>query len=965
MPHSNFNEYLLRSHPELKINSLNLSSIYEDEPLYFNANESESDTNEQLNIFNASPIYAQFKQQYATLVQKLNYWCEHHQILIKTQEDLSPEDDLLKPAFSLFLERLFDERNYYSIRKAILFNDGKRSLEELLLLLNDESIMRPIKEKTLLNLQQSIGVCADGTLTNIVDARDDLKEAHEGITFLITNTLRTLIQQHAIEHARATYSEKELATNTMHYGNAYSNYVATTYGIALKKDAFVSALHVPNWRLQQFALLLDELITPKVVLKSLMHSITGYIASLREQFHACFFKEHHAIPLKESSRLCNEGLKLMAAWNKKYDMLLPLNTNSLFQLSDDGTAVIPSPYDEAPLRKTMAQKFNALFLTKSSKRVSLKLNSGSNLIIEQGLYWKENDLEVLEFKSEELAGIERNQLDSLTDFYDYNELIETFPEHAHFLIHTDTATAEYSPLQLLERRYLTLLMALIDYHRLSKSQKKRIQSPQFAQLMSDYLSRTQQMQLLEKLGEHNLLSPEVLQQGWPSILATEGKRQIAFIELLLAQKRLTRKLCAQIETKEQELLGSNIIWLLIAHEHFWLIEQLIQEKLLSPEILAAAPKNGIYAGKNIFWLLAYYAQSPLLEQLLEQLLAQNLLTKELLAAKAKPTSNEAGISAIWLLVYRQCFKFIKKLGAQKLITTEMLATAPETGDLADRSFFWFLINYNQDRLLEKLFIQGLFTPAFLATTLPENSVAAGANNVWLLTIHQRFRLLKQLLAKQLLTTSILAAAPYQGDNAGVTTFWLLAKMNEIELINELCRQNILTTELLAAVPKDEEGTNAVYELGLHQHFPLLETLLNKGLLNKEIVAAAPKIGPDKDKNLIAVLMANEQFSLLEKLIEHKLVTPEALQTTLSDNIISILISKQQVSLVQKMCEQGLVESAVEPAEPSDVASGAANEIIAVSSNWFSFFSPTARTVKVLATTRLTARTEREQNRNEL
>ncbi len=959
MPHSNFNEHLLRSYSELKNNNLNLSSIYEDEPLYFTANESESDTNEQLISFETSPRYGQFKQQYATLVQKLNHWCERHEILVKTQEDLPPEDGLPKPAFSVFLERLFDERNYYSIRKAILFNDGKRSLEKLLLLLNDESILRPIKEKILLNLQQSIMVCADGTLTNIVDARDDLKEANKGIAFLIRNTLRTLIQQHAIEYARATYSEKELATNTMHYGNAYSNYVAKMYGIALKKDDFVSALHVPAWRLQQFERLLDELITPKVVLRSLMYSVTEYIALMREQFHACFFKEHHAIPLKESGTLCNEGHKLIATWNKKYDTLFPLDANSLFQLCDDGTAVIASPYDEAPLRKKMAQKFNALFLTKSSKRVSLKINSNSYLIIEQGLYWKEEGLEVLEFKPEELACLERNQPDSLTDLSNDNELIEIFPEHSQSLIHT--AAVQYNPLLLLEGRYLALLMALISYHPLSESQKNLIQSPQFAQQMIAHLSRRQQVQLLEQLGEHNLLSPKVLLRGWPSILATDSKRQLAFIKILLAQKRLTRKLCAQIETKEQELLGRNIIWSLIAHEHFSLIEQLMQQKLLSPEILAAAPKNGIHAGKNIFWLLVYYARSALFEQLLaqlfEQILAQNLLTRELLAAKAKPTSNEAGVSAIWLLAERQCFKLIEKFIAKKLITTEMLAAAPEKEGLADRSFFWFLIYYNQDRLLEKLFIQGLFTPAFLATTLAENSVAAGANNVWLLIIHQKFHLLKQLVTKQLLTTPMLAAAPYQGDNAGVTTFWLLAKMNNIELIEELCQQNLLTTELLAAVPKDEEGTNAVYELSLHRNFRLLETLLNIGLLNQKIVAAAPKTGPDKNKNLIAVLIENEQFSLVEKLVEHKLVTPEALQT-FSNNIIRILASKQQISLVQKMGEQGLIEAAVTSSELLTVdRDEAAEEFIAIANNRCGLFFPTEKVTKV-------SKTKRENNRNE-
>lgn len=949
-----FNEQLLGLRPELKNNNLNLSLIYEDAcPLYFSANESEPDTNEQLKLFKSSPLYPVFQQQYATLVQKLNQHCARYEILIKIQpnEDENPTDDSLIPAFSLFQQRLFGEADYYSIRKAMLFNTGKSSLEELVLLLDDESIMRPIKEKILLNLQKSIVVCADGTLTNIVDAKDDLTEAHEGIAFLITNTLRTLIQQSAVEHSRATYSESELSLNTLHYVNAYSNYVAETYGIAQKNDGFISALYVPTWRLQQFARRLDELITPKIVLKSLMHAVSGYLALLREHVHERFFKERTAVPLTESSTLCNAGNKLIATWNSKYDVLLPLDTNCLFQLSDDGNTVVPAPYDEAPLRKIIAQKFGALFLIGDQKKVSLKMDSGSKLVIGLGLYWKEEGIDVLEFKSAELACLERNQPDSLADLDDYNELIETFPEHAHALIRRDAGAANYNPQQLLQKGHLALLLALIDAHPLAQSQIAQLQSRRFAKLMNTYVSPTQQLHLLEKLTEHQLLSPKVLRLGWPGILATPSKKQQTFVETLLKQKCLTRELCARIETREQEFLGVNIIWLLAAHECFVLIDGLRQQKLLTTKSLAAAPKKGVHAGKNVAWLLAYHEQ----DALLEQLFAQGLLTSELLAAT--PSTNEAGASVLWLLAQRQCFTLIKKLIDKKLITTKMLAAAP--ANLGDRSFFWFLINYRQEQLLEKLCSQGLFTPQFLATVLPENSVAAGGNNVWLLAIHRQFNLLKQLLDKRLLTLPMLAAAPEQGDNAGINTFWLLAKMNQIELIEELCRQNLLSNELLAAVPNDKAGTNAVYELALQQCFSLIETLLNKGLLSKEIIAAAPQAGPNKDKNLLVVLIEQNQFTLVEKLVAHKLLTPEALRPPRYD-VLSMLASKQHDSLIHDMKSQGLVDSQEACPPFATISRGeSSDKYSTLASTHFTLFSSTSRMVNASATARLKTRVEKE------
>ncbi|MGL5742044.1 MAG: hypothetical protein ACRCXC_05600, partial [Legionella sp.] len=98
------------------------------------------------------------------------------------------------------------------------------------------------QEKILLNLQKGLAVCVDGIVTNITDTRDDLKAAKEGDHYLRTNTLHVLIQQFATETLRKLHlNTKHYRDNEIHYGVAYTNYVAEEYGISRNNDKAVAS----------------------------------------------------------------------------------------------------------------------------------------------------------------------------------------------------------------------------------------------------------------------------------------------------------------------------------------------------------------------------------------------------------------------------------------------------------------------------------------------------------------------------------------------------------------------------------------------------------------------------------------------------------------------------------------------------------------------------------------------------
>ena len=181
MPNPEFNTYFLH---------LFVDSCPEEgneEGLYFSPSP-ESDSQSQLTQFETSAQYDAFQRQYKALLDGINQWSIEHQV----QVTLSSKDKPI-PALTLFGTRLFGSENYYRTRKVLLFHEGKKSLERFYRLLQDKRIHLDNRKDSVSNLQNNMSVCADGVLTNILDAADDLL-ALTGIYHHIATVKRKLIQ---------------------------------------------------------------------------------------------------------------------------------------------------------------------------------------------------------------------------------------------------------------------------------------------------------------------------------------------------------------------------------------------------------------------------------------------------------------------------------------------------------------------------------------------------------------------------------------------------------------------------------------------------------------------------------------------------------------------------------------------------------------------------------------------------
>ena len=115
--------------------SLNPLLIYRVPGLYFVENTAISEINLQLQMFRESTIFPDFENQYGHLLDSLNQWAEQHSVFVLVEI----ENEHSVPAFCLLKKRLFDESNFYSTRKAELLCGGKKALEEIFLLLQQEA----------------------------------------------------------------------------------------------------------------------------------------------------------------------------------------------------------------------------------------------------------------------------------------------------------------------------------------------------------------------------------------------------------------------------------------------------------------------------------------------------------------------------------------------------------------------------------------------------------------------------------------------------------------------------------------------------------------------------------------------------------------------------------------------------------------------------------------------------------
>ena len=898
MPHIQFNDRFLSPISESTKGKLDFSSIYRGKtPLYFESALTETNPEKQLETYESSLLYPRFKQQYLDLITKLQYWCVTNSAVVRLHSDTSTAERI--PAFSLYSTRLFNKANYYGMYKPILYHEGKRSLEELLLLLRHPQILLPIKQGIMTNLQKSFDACSNGLVNNIIDAKDDLKAANEGVAFLHQNTLRTLIQQYALLYVQSIYGDIE-DFNT-HYATAFCNYASPTYGLPLKHDERSDALEIPATQREEFAQMVEQYLTPKTVLKALMQTLSGYIHSMKEEFSKVLGSKKQPAAAEKAGLLYDKANSLINKWNERYGALLPLDVTILLQANENGTAFTPAPYNEAPLRETLSNNFDKLFLkpnTHNSRRFAIPLRNNRSLIIHNGLYWVDTEGTLSEL-SVEKPRIAHTVLSPIH----FNELIEAFPEYTAQLVRANLCPQNANPVRLIQDGHYTTLMAQLEYDVMTQEQIRIIRQPDFAHQMNTGLSPIQRRQLLRKLLDKGKLSSRVLPLLWQTVLSAHNEvEQPQLIDKLFTAFTITTDLLAETENEQgaAEFIGINIVWLLVYYKQFNLVSKLIRKNALTQEMLSAISASGI----NVVWLLAANKAFDLLAQLVER----NLLTEEMLI-KAPHKGENAGKDVLWILIQHKVYGLIYQMLNKGLLTrTFFEEITPTEAPYAGSNKIWLLAANQEFEFIQTLIIRGLVTSEMLAAKPTTESDTPG-NVLWLLAYYQQYNVLEILLRDNLLTSELLAVSSQVGETTGMNPFWLLSIFGQWTLIEKLVTQRLITTEILASAPRYGENAdkNCVWLLIACKQMNVLNALLDQGLITTELLAATPQAAKSARTNGIRGLVHQKEFVFLDRLLDNHLVTPQLLMaSSIQDHIVIELARKGQFTLVDKLISNNLV-----------------------------------------------------------
>ena len=140
---------------------------------------------------------------------------------------------------------------------------------------------------------------------------------------------------------------------------------------------------------------------------------------------------------------------------------------------------------------------------------------------------------------------------------------------------------------------------------------------------------------------------------------------------------------------------------LMANRKQWVpVGELIDNNLITTDMLLAKPSSGPNQGVNALWIMADRQQWDLIGKLINN----NLITTDMLLA-ALSSGHNKGINVLWIMARREQWDLIGKLINNNLITTDMLLAKPSSGESQDISALTFMIQKKQWALIDQLIEQ--------------------------------------------------------------------------------------------------------------------------------------------------------------------------------------------------------------------------------------------------------------------
>lgn len=639
MLHQMFSEYFFHPSNESAFTSLESAySLDEVSLIYFTENDSEKNTASQLADFKNGREFAQFKKQYESLLSSLDQWCVTHEVQKTLFDNLDIEGLLYLPkqipAFELLKQRLFN--GYYSIREAILYREGKQSLEELSRLLHDKNIREELKKNILCNLQISIGVCSDGTLTNIIDAKDNLKGSLNSYS-LIMNIKRVLVQQAALLFLHQVIKTYPIG-NEIHYVNAFHNHVALNYGLPKRTDQFINSLHLGVERLEQFAISVERYMTPARVLEHLISQLIPEFSTMHERLKRDFFSATISIPYTniQGKELLNQTEELIDVWNKKYSSLMTLNFYSLLNW-DENNQISLIPLNETAIKAKITTVFRNTFLTEKCQPITLTNSSKSiSLTWDTGQLWFEKD-----------------------------ELIVP-PEDSKL----------FSEIEWTQKYYWFFANELLRYPTQETAISSLLQSIDISSSFACWMEE-EHFELIALSLRLRPTSIETNAIWWLAYWSYQPKAKELLTKLI--DKGFVTKELLSSTAKSGDVTGINPIWCLSYWSHqpsvVALLINLVEQDLVTKAQLTSVARASDVAGTNAIWWLAYRIEQPEVADLFMNLVNKNLVTQAQLMLAAT-SGDKIWSNAIWWLAHKihhpRIAAIFMRLVDKNLITQEQL-----------------------------------------------------------------------------------------------------------------------------------------------------------------------------------------------------------------------------------------------------------------------------------------------------
>ena len=179
--------------------------------------------------------FVQFRQQGSRVIDGIvGFACDRAD---QVRPPLSAQRlNAIRADLETFKSHLFDEQDFFSNHKPLVYGAGMDLLEQVFRLLGDERIVLQRRLDTVINLAPDSIMCAGGVMTGLQNAIGALQSSAGGLAGSAFRFKQQRAEFAALKYARQHHTYR--AVNEVHYANAYLNFSADALGIAARPDPF-------------------------------------------------------------------------------------------------------------------------------------------------------------------------------------------------------------------------------------------------------------------------------------------------------------------------------------------------------------------------------------------------------------------------------------------------------------------------------------------------------------------------------------------------------------------------------------------------------------------------------------------------------------------------------------------------------------------------------------------------------